>query len=351
MDKRSKFSVDDFLRTTVYGSKDRGISDALYGLNNTDVSGIIEGPTDSSALLFMTRPDLNLSADNIRTVRQLYPLLTKNEYTLQRWVRATLDPHYINGFSAGKASVAPGKCGLVNNQQAFIPVLTNALKTMSGWPDYIFPKYTSSEGNFKQVYQQVDGTAEINNDISLSATFSDLRGNPILQLFTIWGLVATLQYEGRIAPWPNCIMGDELNYTTRMFTLVLDEFKHTVTHIASASPGFHNNVPMGEMFNINREDPASSRVRDINIQFSVPGVEYDDPILITEFNTLGAQFKPELLPEHITQYMIKLPIAEKNHFKHTSYPRINVDTLELEWWVDKPLYHAKINKLKQTGLI
>ena len=70
------------------------------------------------------------------------------------------------------------------------------------------------------------------------------------------------------------------------------------------------------------------------------GVEYDDPILLKEFNMTAGAFNPMIrkinngaTPESVG--LIKLsPIGEVS-IKNRGWCRINLKTKELEWYVEK----------------
>ena len=73
------YSLDDLFASTGVGSLDKAIGNNLYGINHRQTATPVPSNKDTYGLTFFVRPQLNLQTDNIRNVRQFYPLLTENE--------------------------------------------------------------------------------------------------------------------------------------------------------------------------------------------------------------------------------------------------------------------------------
>jgi hypothetical protein len=163
------YTLDDYFSSTPIGSVDRAMGNNLYGINHRQTPGLVPSNKDTYGLTFFTRPQLNLQADNIRTERKFYSLLSKNELSMQRYIRCMLDPRLnvgVNVKHLASDSAREDKVvytypavttPLIDVHQAFIPVLTNNLITLSGWPDVTAPVFESDAGMYKESYAQVDG--------------------------------------------------------------------------------------------------------------------------------------------------------------------------------------------------
>ena len=142
---------------------------------------------------------------NIRNVRKFYDLLNTDELSMQRYVRCTLDPRLETGIGDRQDDNGPVTSPLVDNNQAFIPLLTNSLVSLNGWQDFDVQTYTSKEGVYREQYTQVDSINEFYNTFQITASFNNTKGDPILYLFYIWIKYMSYVYEGRLSPYPDFI--------------------------------------------------------------------------------------------------------------------------------------------------
>jgi len=341
-------SLDDFLESSQYiGSLDRAVSNNLYGINHQGVKGVIPENRDSYGLAFFTRPQLNLSNPNLANIRHMYSMLTTDTSSIQMYVRNMLDPRLVYNKRR------PVHSTLVDNQQAFIPILTNNIKTMSGWPDIVTPTFTSKSGVRKEQYSQVDGSTDIYDSFDIDCTFRNTRDEPLLLLMETWTKYMSNVFEGMMSPYMDMIKENEIDYNTRIYRLVLDESKRYVKKIAATGASFPINVPTGKVFDFSDSSKYNDQNKDINIRFKTVGAMYNDDILIKEFNTTVGIFHQEMRklldPDNNwkSSTMEKIPFELLPLFNNRGYPIINYDTLELEWWIDKTsiTYKSLMKKL------
>lgn len=326
-------SIDRVSQTTSVGSLLSAIGDSIYGINHRQTPNSIQINKDLFGLTFFTRPRLNLTTENIRAIRQFTPLLTNETASLQRIIRCLLCPDL-----AKKGVSSP----LVDSQQAFIPILSNHLLSMSGWPDLVAPTMTSHEGGFKEAFSMVDGVTEILSTYDISANFRNIPGDPITTMFAIWCHYASLVYRGEIVPFPDELINNRIDYNTRIYRLVLDYSKTKVQKIAACGAAFPISAPTGAAFNFEADRPINSSNDQISVPFRCMGAIYNDPILIAEFNQTVCMFNDGMKDSGRAGYYKKVPLEALGIFNHRGYPRINPDTYELEWWVDKGEYTARI---------
>jgi hypothetical protein len=339
-------AIDVISRISGLGSLSDAYQQMLKGINHRGLGNPIRTNRDNSGIVLFTRPDFNLTYDNIALCRLMTPLLTDNEYTLQRYIRAMLD---VKGSRNGGLPTP-----LVNPYNPFIPLLTNNLLTVSGWPDIQPGTYNTTEGLLKESQASIDGLYRTAGVFDLSMSFRNVEGDPITAMMATWVLYATLIQYGELNPYPENIIENRYDYNTRITHLVMDPSRRFVTKIAVGHGSFPNNVPMGANFNFSGEQTYVQSTEQININFTVNGAEYNDPILIDEFNRIVAAFNPSLKITGFTaggdidiangftimnpEGYIRLRGDELKAGNYSGIPLIHPTTQELFWYVTQEEY-------------
>lgn len=341
--KTVSVSLDDFLQDSPVGPLATAIGNNIYGINHRQEAAPVPINKDHFGLTFFTRPQLNMQTANLRNVRILTPLLSKNPASYQTIVRATLDPRLMYGYGN---SIPPIECTFVDPQQAFIPILTNHLKAISGWPDVRSPVFVSKEGKYQQSHAMVDGIVNNYKAYDIEATFRNSRGDLIMAMMHAWTNYQSLVFEGKLMPYPDFIVANELDYNTRIWRIVLDQTKRKVQKIACSGASFPTNLPIASSFDFNTEKPYNDLNADITIQFQCLGFQYQDPILIDEFNKTVQVFHPSMREDAIYTSMVEIPIEMLRIFNNRGYPRIDPDTYELGWFVSVDDYNKKVNAIR-----
>jgi len=333
-------SIDDFYALTqVIGSNEKAIGNNLYGINHQKVKTLIPENKDSYGLAFFTRPQLNLSRTNLRNLRKFYSFLGKMPASTVRYVISTLDPelHYKNVTTP-----------LVDPNMAFIPLLTNTLKSMSGWADEVLPTFTSKEGVRREQWSIGDGTTDIFDAQDIECVFRNIKDEPITMMFHLWTNYIAGVFEGMLSPYMDMILANEIDYNTRIYRLVTDESGLIVKKIAATGASFPVNNPIGKFFDFNEGIKYSDQTKDINIRFRSMGMMYNEDILIKEFNMASGIFNPDMRDGVIKGNLQKIPRELLMAFNNRGYPYINTDTLELEWYINtsSSTYKRVMNSLK-----
>jgi hypothetical protein len=334
-------TLDDVWRSTAVGSIDNAIGNVFYGINHRQTPNPIPINKDNYGLTFFTRPQLNLTTQNLRSERRFSPLLTENEYSIQRIIRNTLDPRLAyGGFGSGNLI----SCPFVDNNFAFIPILTNHLLSCSGWPDQVSETYTSKPGAYKEVYGHVDSALDMYSAFPLTANFRNMEGDPITSLFNYWNIYPTKVFEGILSPYPDFIKEHEIDYNTRIYRLVLDKNKRFVQKIACTGAAFPTSVPFGSAFNFESDKPYNETNANITINFNCFGSCYNDDIIIYEFNKVVGIFNKEMATDRFGNIgnMKKVPSESLSAFNNKGYPRIDPYTKELEWYVSSDDFEQTI---------
>jgi hypothetical protein len=328
MAQRINTTVEDVLRNGPIGGLDNAMGSVFYGINHRQTPTPIPYNKDNYGLVFFTRPQLNLSTENIRAERFLGPLLTKQDASIQRIIRMYLDPRL---GASDQALVSP----FVDNKNAFMSLLTNHCISCTGWQDVLLDTYTSQPGAYREVYAQTDGVFKNYTTYDISATFRSMPGDPIMLLMLIWQFYQAAVFEGKLLPYPDFLVQNEIDYNTRIYRLVLDHTKQYVQKIACTGASFPINVPIGNSFNFETDAPLNMANKEITIQFKSLGARYMDEIVVHDFNKVVGIFNPQMRSPDMSKNkeMAKVHISELQFFNNLGYPRIDPNTKELQWYV------------------
>lgn len=337
-----KDEIDLLARQSGYGSLTAAAADATYGINHRGGQGNASSyNTDATGLTFFTRPNLNLSYDNLAVDRVMMNLAILREDpaapTYQRAIRTILDPQ--GAFNRQVTSA------IVDTNSPFIAILTNRLMSLSGWPDPVVSYFSSKDGTYKESWSMIDDVARNFGTFDLQASFRNTAGDPITLLFNSWIRYAALVYEGVMMPYPDCIVENEIDYMTRIYRLVLDPSRQYVQKIASTM-AFPTSSALGAAMNFTSTDTFSQdNAQQISIPFHCMGAEYQDPIIIREFNDIVGLFNPNMNDTNRTSSgYVKLSKVELALFNYYGYPYIDPKTYELQWWVKAEDYAALKNQ-------
>lgn len=325
------------------GTRQAQSYEMLFGLNYRARGQVVSGQRDQVGLTFFTRPDLNLHRDNVTQDRTLTDLISANAITYPRAIRAILDP---NGSADPNFDYGTP---LINPYNPFICVLTNTLKSISGWPDNTIGKYTSNEGIAGEQWGMADGAYNFRGNFQLTASFVNVDGSPVIRLFDVWGKYMENIRRKVMRPWSRNIYRNRMDYTTRVYRLILDPSRRFVQQIACTGYAFPTTNPRGGVMNFDADDNYDRSTDLISIQFDCYGAVYDDPITIEQFNKTTAMFNPDL---EITNKSVlnknNIALKSSNYYRVTPeqrdylnyycYPLIHPYTRELCWYISKEIY-------------
>ena len=333
-------SIDTLFSAMGVGSLDKALVNNIYGINHMQNPGMVKANKDHQGFLFMTRPQLNLQPDNLRNYRELYPLLDNDPKSLAKAIRMLLDPRIGKGYTypkpgGGKGYVTPQKSVLMDNENAFIPMITNNIINVSGWPDEVMTTRSTEPGLHNQVFVSADGMVRNYGEFDLTINVQNVSGDPTSALLHTWLHYMTALKEGRMVPYFDHIVGDRIDYFTRVYRIVLNEQKTHVTKIFACIAGFPTSNPTGMFADYNRETPFSEQTKEISFRVKCMGFIAYDPLLIFHFNTTVGIFKPSMRDKYRDSDMVKLSPNELRTYNHRAYPRIEPDTMEMQWWVER----------------
>lgn len=354
-------SVDSVGVKSGLGYIGAGITQAYSGFNiyGTGVPAPLNN--EHQGFTFFTRPLLNLSYDNITQDRSMTLMLTEAAESMPRAVRAFLDPVGAKGYAMlGKTDKRyihpPHDSPLVDNNSAFLNVLSNTLLSLTGWPDPTVDTYTSKEGAYKESFSMMDGTCKMFGTWTMNASFRNIVTDPISYLMHVWTQYGSLVKEGVMDPRPELLLENEVDYMTRCYRFIMDPSRTYILKAAACGAAFPTANSLGAHFNFNSDKPFNRDVDQISVSFQCMGAAYYDPIILYEFNRVVSMFNPAmdaLINNSSARMSAYVYIPPKYRLLFNSarfkYPRVNTLTSELEWWVRKDIYDEIMNTSDITG--
>lgn len=336
--------LERIYNATPLGPLASNLVNTVYGINHRQTQLAMPFNRDQYGLTFFTRPRMNLCTNNLRFVRQMYPLLNEEPRSIQRILRCTMDTELA--FPDTKMTrIQPLNSPYMDDFNIFIPMLSNLCLTVGGWPDISVDTHTTPEGHYREVHSMVDSSVLMRGAYELSVSFRNIPNNPITLLFYFWLLYMSKVFEGELIPYGSSIYENEIDYNTRIYRLVLDPTKRYVQHILATGAAFPLNAPIGALGNFDTSQPFNETNDNINIRFQCIGMDYNDPISIFEFNEAVCISNPGMRDGRRDSSYIKVPYQILSFFNMRGYPRIDLKTSELEWYVSYLMFNTYSKQL------
>ena len=315
------------------------IGSALHGINFLNTGINASNNIDLQGITFFTRPFLNLNEANISSNRKLAGLLTKTQHSISYSIRRLLDVKLLMDNENNLNGSA-----LMDEYQAFIPIFTNLLTGISGWPDETMEVYVAEPGIRNETYMLVDDSPNEYSAFDVTATFRNIDGDPINAILTVWLAYAKGVSIGSLIPYPEMIINRIIDYQTRIYRLVLDTSRRWIHKLACCGAATPIANPLGTSFNYTVETPLAVDTMQQNVPFKAIGYAYNDPIIIRDFNTTVGRFNPKMKDAVRNDLMLKIPPPLHVYFNYRCYPRIS-ENMELEWWCSKVIFSNVVNLL------
>lgn len=338
--------IDAISRMTGDGSEMSKNKDMYWGLRNLNIAPSIPIHKEQQGIVLFTKPDLNLTLDNIAPIRTLSFLDTKEENNLQTVIRDYLDPHSHRTSRKSNSS-------LVDPNNPYITLLTNAISSLSAPPDVGTTFHRSQEGLMKEQWIMADSITEYNGSYDMTATFDNFKGGAIPLLWLAWLQAMGYQRTGRMYPHAHNVVQGRMDYFTRIERYKFDESGRFISqwwHCGAAAP---NSIAIGTSMAYQRDVGYEMENKSVSMQFTCVGSIYNDPIQLFEFNERIERWNPMMRQDSINaKKMVKLPREEIPTGTYLAYPRINLATQEMEWYVPSTVYE-RIRKiqLSRVGMI
>ena len=184
------------------------------------------------------------------------------------------------------------KCPFFNWESPFIIPLSNNLMYQSGWPDPVLEPETSDAGFFSEDFTIIKGSDRLNRTYEVNLTFRDILGGFVISMLYMWHHYIELVVRGDTTAYPEDIDARRVNYTCSIYRFILDQSRQVITKWAKGTGCIPRSPPLGNMFNYGEGENYIRSAERFSIPFIVNKVEYMDPIIFRDFNTLVKRFSP-----------------------------------------------------------
>ena len=369
----STFSINDILKDN-YSGPIRDMIDSLtkvkHGFTLSEsMTNTFKGPniisntpmlkpnTNLPGYVFTVRPDLNFSTANLRIERKMSPLLTDKANSIMRAIRCILSPQCMMpmhqaGFPNRAGRMPYLECPLIDKNYPFIAISDNNVKSLTGWPSGQLGIRSTPAGILKEVHLMADGPSTYKGEFSLNMSLNSMKGNPLMYLYYYWilyiGMVYTQSYG--LMPWPEYLSNGRMDYTTRIYRLIMDETKTYVTEAAMTGYAIPRSIDIGPYFDYQADNYRPYIERTTEVEFACSGVEYLDEIIIKQFNRTVEIFQPLMGDKYRSKRLIKVDKKYQKIMNNKVYPWINPISRELEWWCTPSNWKASSNLIKLANI-
>lgn len=369
----STFSINDILKDNYSGpiremidnltkvkhgfTLSESMTNTFKGPNIISNTPMLKPNTNLPGYVFTVRPDLNFSTANLRIERKMSPLLTDKANSIMRAIRCILAPQCMMpmhqaGFPNRAGRMPYLECPLVDKNYPFIAISDNNVKSLTGWPSGQLGIRSTPAGVLKEVHLMADGPSTYKGEFSLNMSLNSMKGNPLMYLYYYWilyiGMVYTQSYG--LMPWPEYLSNGRMDYTTRIYRLIMDETKTYVTEAAMTGYAIPRSIDIGPYFDYQADNYRPYIERTTEVEFACSGVEYLDEIIIKQFNRTVEIFQPLMGDKYRAKQLIKVDKKYQKIMNNKVYPWINPISRELEWWCTPSNWKASSNLIKLANI-
>ena len=245
-----------------------------------------------SGYTFITRPRLSLTSTNLQADRYLQLFNTTNENTIQFAMRCLLDTVFSNPAKKAVSFNKLEKCPYFDPYNPFIPILTNTVQDISGFPSQDIATFTTEGGFFSEDQRFAMGSDRNNKSFDLNLSFTDVEGGLVMALFKLWLTYIDLVTTGEVLAYTDDIIHRRLNYTVSIYRFLVDPTNRYIVNAAKCTGCFPVNRPSGAIYDVSRAERYVEAAKNFTIQFACNKFEENDPIILLEFNTLMNRYCP-----------------------------------------------------------
>ena len=326
------------------GVKNTAAFAALRGLNVLGGNAPLPPNVDNQGYVFFTKPELNLSYDNVIGIRKLSYLADSRSDSMGNFIRCLLSPLSPNRPDKNRSEICDDEC-------AFLPI-SNLLTTLSPLPDVAADTSTSSEGYAKEQIAWIDSKPGSYQVYDLTATFANMEGNPVGTILSTWIEYGQRVYDGTMLPFPINIVENRVDYQTRIYRIILDRNRQFLQNISAAVACFPYIDPVGASTGYATGVHLAVENNTITTSFKCAGAVHNDPILMYEFNELVYTFNRNMHDDKRSSAMVKISglteggLSLLQLLNYRMYPYIDLETMEFNWYANKTDYDDLLEVLK-----
>ena len=334
------------------------LTNTLMGYNHRIVSNPLPVNREAQTLVFQTRPDMNLNVDNVANSRRFSDMVAQDRSSIDYSIIAALDPlsPYTNSKGEGATMGAPCFADVpFDNLQAFIPMLASHISNFSGIPDGSVDNWMSDEGIKREQYGMADSTHLVNYAYSVSTTYNNMIGDPIMRMASLWLEWMSGVKEGRFRPRISNSIQRRIDYQSRAYLIRFDPLGK-IQRFTCTGAMWPQNDNAGSMSTFDRSKSMTADDSTISLQWQAIGARINDPLYMDAFNKTVAMFNPDMISDPNSEeylpigknYLRKLESSELMLFNYYGYPHIDIIRRRLEWYVYQVDYEFV---MKRAGLL
>ena len=295
---------------------------------------------DGAGLVFITKPDMNLTLQNIAAIRELSPLTTNNRYALGSAMRDMLD---------SRTAWMETHTELNDPEYPFLGILDNTCTSLDGWPDYVMDEFVSEPGKGGSTYAHAKGRIKKAQKFDLSMVHRNLPGDAINYFYTVNSLYQELVHRWKLSPHSINVRYNRLDYTMRIYRFALDSTGTRLNQFTMCGYGFPKAGSQGAVMSYSTDEGINTGYDTVSASWSCVGMFHNDPIVVHCFNATVVRFNPTMADSLRERFYVRVghetnvaSFIDIKKFQYFGYPRINPKSLEFEVWVDKGLYKSII---------
>lgn len=328
VDPKVKLWLNDVFKENGGGSYLSPLGNILHGIKILG-SGVQLAPMadDIIGLMFIPRPVLNLSDENVSKSPRFAKLYKADSNSLGGYIRGLLD------YRVGRTYNHPA----LDNLNAWMPLLTNLLQKSDGFPDLELESSTTQPGIRQEVYQWIEGVMETNGIITINQTYKNVRGGILPYLFGVWEhyIPEVRLGDHGMEPYWEAQYQNYWDFDTRIYHLFMNPNMVNIESIYMTISSVPTTHPQGSLASIDmtqagRRGPGQDT---FDVQFKSIGARADTFECVDGFNGATVKFNEDMADGKRHKHYRKLDRTEFLDNNYKAYPWININTMELEWWV------------------
>lgn len=296
----------------------------FYGFDRFEKSMVVKN-VEYTGYTFITRPRCNFSTANLVADRNFAAMLTQNHQDVSFYVRCMLDTRFCKQPGSGAED-----CKIFNRFSPFCNLLCNNLVGISGFVDPFLQTETTDGGYFQESQVYAIGGDRLARTYEMPLTFKDMPGGPVAYSFDMWYRYIMNIQDGSMVQYGNDVDANRLGYTVSIYRFIMDRSRRIITKWAKCTGCFPVNSPVGVAFNKSPGEIVVNATDNFTINFKANRIEYNDPIIIQEFNTLVRRYAKvdEAAP------MVGYAMKPQNNFYGLPYVRATDAGYELIYFKD-----------------
>jgi hypothetical protein len=317
-------AVDMAYQTLGAGHQFNQAAQMFYGFDRFEKSMVVKN-VEYTGYTFITRPRCNFSLANLAQDRNFAAMLTTNHQDVSFYVRCMLDTRFCKQEGSGAED-----CKMLNRFSPFCNLLCNNLVGISGFVDPFLQTETTDGGYFQESQVYAIGGDRLARTYEMPLTFKDMPGSPVAYSFDMWYRYIMNIQDGSMVQYGHDVDANRLGYTVSIYRFIMDRSRRIITKWAKCTGCFPVNSPVGIAFNKSPGEIVVNATDNFTINFKANRIEYNDPIIIQEFNTLVRRYACIDEAKPLVGYAMK----SQNNFYGLPYVRATDAGYELIYFKD-----------------